>query len=127
MKNLLFFLFTITSMSLFSQNSSSNEALEVLKKVDKNMFSETQIVSICPTDFDGDGIVDNIDLDLDNDGILNSIESTGNVKIDLSSISSPVLMFPTVSFTTSATYTSATSSTFTGAVSYTHLTLPTKA
>ena len=45
MKKLLFFLFTITSMSLFSQNSSSNEALEVLKKVDKNMFSETQIVT----------------------------------------------------------------------------------
>ena len=80
----------------------------------KQYISETQIVSICPTDFDGDGIVDNIDLDLDNDGILNSTESTGNVKIDLSSISSPVLMFPTVSFTTSATYTSATSSTFTG-------------
>ena len=45
MKKLLFFLFTITSTSLFSQNSSSNEALEVLKKVDKNMFSETQIVT----------------------------------------------------------------------------------
>ena len=82
--------------------------------IGKQYISEPQIVSICPTDFDGDGIVDNIDLDLDNDGILNSTESTGNVKIDLSSISSPVLMFPTVSFTTSATYTSATSSTFTG-------------
>ena len=45
MKILLFFLFTITSTSLFSQNSSSSEALEVLKKVDKNMFSETQIVT----------------------------------------------------------------------------------
>ncbi|MFL2603212.1 MAG: T9SS type B sorting domain-containing protein, partial [Flavobacteriaceae bacterium] len=80
----------------------------------KQYESDTQIVSICPTDFDGDGIVDNIDLDLDNDGILNSIESTGNGKIDLNSISSPVLMFPTFSFPTSATYTPATSSTFTG-------------
>ena len=32
-------------------------------------------ISICPTDFDDDGIVDNLDLDNDNDGILNSIES----------------------------------------------------
>ena len=82
--------------------------------IGRQYISETQIVSICPTDFDGDGIVDNLDLDLDNDGILNSIESSGNVKIDLSSISSPILMFPTVSFTTSATYTATTSSTFIG-------------
>jgi len=73
------------------------------------------VVSICPTDFDGDGIVDNIDLDLDNDGILNLIESSGNFKFDLSTILSPVLLIPTP-FTTTANYAGATTSTstFTG-------------
>ena len=30
-------------------------------------------ISICPTDFDNDGIIDNLDLDTDNDGILNMV------------------------------------------------------
>jgi len=47
-------------------------------------------VSICPEDFDEDGIIDNLDLDFDNDGILNSVESLGNLTLDLSTISAPV-------------------------------------
>jgi len=35
------------------------------------IYSSVIPVSICPTDFDEDGISDNIDQDLDNDGILN--------------------------------------------------------
>ena len=83
--------------------------------VGKEYISETQVVSICPTDFDGDGIVDNIDLDLDNDGISNLTESSGNFKFDFSTILSPVLLLPTP-FTSTANYAGATTSTstFTG-------------
>ena len=83
--------------------------------VGKQYISEKQVVSICPTDFDGDGIVDNLDLDLDNDGILNSTESSGNFKFDLSTIASPVLLLPTP-FTTTANYngTTVATSAFTG-------------
>ena len=38
-------------------------------------YSSEIPISICPVDFDNDGIIDNIDLDHDNDGILNSVES----------------------------------------------------
>ena len=34
-----------------------------------NQYSGIIPVSICPSDSDNDGIIDNIDLDLDNDGI----------------------------------------------------------
>ena len=49
------------------------------------VFQSTDIpISICPTDFDRDGIIDNLDLDNDNDGILNSIESLGSGIINIS-------------------------------------------
>lgn len=51
------------------------------------------VVSICPNDFDGDLIIDNIDVDIDNDGILNIDESRGDVTIDLTDINTPVLKF----------------------------------
>ena len=76
--------------------------------VGKDYISETQVVSICPTDFDEDGIVDNIDLDLDNDGILNSIESSGDFKFDLSTPLAPVLQLPSP-FATTADYVGTTS------------------
>jgi hypothetical protein len=56
-----------------------------------DIFSSVIPVSICPTDFDEDGISDNIDLDLDNDGILNSNESLGNIDFDLSDLNNPSL------------------------------------
>ena len=40
-------------------------------------YSSEIPISQCPDDFDGDGIINNIDLDHDNDGILNSVESRG--------------------------------------------------
>ena len=55
------------------------------------IYSSVIPVSICPTDFDQDGISDNIDLDLDNDGILNSIESLGDVSFDISDLNNPIL------------------------------------
>ena len=48
-------------------------------------------ISLCPVDFDNDGIIDNIDLDHDNDGILNSVESRGIGNIDFSNITSPII------------------------------------
>ncbi len=50
-------------------------------------------VSICPDDFDGDLIIDNLDVDIDNDGILNIDESLGNVIINLTDINNPSLIF----------------------------------
>lgn len=51
-------------------------------------------VSICPPDFDGDGIIDNIDLDNDNDGILDTTESLGPFRFDLSDPTAPSLSHP---------------------------------
>lgn len=50
-------------------------------------------VSVCPDDFDGDLIIDNVDIDIDNDGVLNCDESLGDVIIDLSDNQQPVLNF----------------------------------
>ena len=70
-------------------------------------FSEPSVVSNCPSDFDGDGINDNIDLDLDNDGILNSYESEGDYKLDISDLNNP-LIIKTVTITTAGAYTVST-------------------
>lgn len=50
-------------------------------------------VSVCPDDFDGDSVIDNVDIDIDNDGILNCDESLGDVLIDISDYKQPVLNF----------------------------------
>ncbi len=55
-----------------------------------DQFSGIIPVSICPTDSDQDGVIDNLDLDLDNDGILNSVESSGNLVFDISLIDQPI-------------------------------------
>ncbi|MDC1316878.1 T9SS type B sorting domain-containing protein [Flavobacteriaceae bacterium] len=57
-------------------------------------YSSEIPISQCPTDFDGDGIINNIDLDLDNDGILNSVESKGIGNIDFSNTASPIINLP---------------------------------
>lgn len=67
-------------------------------------YSEPAVVSICPPDFDGDGINDNIDLDLDNDGIYNSYESMGIYQLDISDINNPLIV-ETVTITTAGAYT----------------------
>ena len=46
-----------------------------------NQYSGIIPVSICPSDSDSDGIIDNIDLDLDNDGIYNYTESSYQLKL----------------------------------------------
>jgi gliding motility-associated-like protein len=50
-------------------------------------------VSICPDDYDNDGIIDNKDIDLDNDGILNCDEGKGNVTMNITDIIKPTLLF----------------------------------
>lgn len=50
-------------------------------------------ISLCPPDFDQDGIIDNLDLDNDNDGMLDAVESNGNAYINLEDPSLPTLTF----------------------------------
>ncbi|KAA5824431.1 T9SS type B sorting domain-containing protein [Algibacter amylolyticus] len=72
-------------------------------------------ISVCPDDRDNDGIIDNIDIDNDNDGILNCTESRGDVILDLSNTSSPILRFEDgTSNTTIATNTTVLNRTTTG-------------
>ncbi|WP_366184190.1 T9SS type B sorting domain-containing protein [Flavobacterium ovatum] len=52
------------------------------------LFSDKTPVSECPTDLDGDGVNDNIDIDNDNDGITNCTESYGNQSINISNSNS---------------------------------------
>ena len=57
------------------------------------IYSDPLTVSVCPPDFDNDGIINNIDLDNDNDGVLDAIESYGNFDIDLT-LSPPQINAP---------------------------------
>lgn len=50
-------------------------------------------VSVCPDDFDGDQVIDNLDIDIDNDGVLNCDESLGDVQLDLTDPKDPILNF----------------------------------
>lgn len=57
-------------------------------------FESSEIpVSVCPDDYDNDGIIDNKDIDIDNDGILNITESKGNASINLLDINNPIIQF----------------------------------
>ena len=49
-------------------------------------------VSICPDDYDGDTIIDNLDSDIDNDGISNCDESLGNADLDISNLDLPAVV-----------------------------------
>ena len=76
--------------------------------------SSNQIVSVCPTDNDNDGIIDNLDLDLDNDGILNSLESIAKIEIDLSDANNAKATLPTGNKIFNSNYSASTSSLFNG-------------
>ena len=65
----------------------------ILECSNLTFLSNKIVVSICPTDSDEDGIIDNLDIDKDNDGISNQIESFGNAVVDLTDINSPSLIF----------------------------------
>ena len=59
------------------------------------IYSDPLTVSVCPPDFDSDGVVNNIDLDNDNDGVLDAVESYGNFEVDLT-LSPPQINAPGV-------------------------------
>lgn len=61
---------------------------------DEEFISSEIPVSICPDDFDGDLIIDNLDIDLDNDGILNCDESFGDVIINLLDVKNGIAINP---------------------------------
>ena len=68
----------------------------LIGKIDctNTIFESTEIpVSLCPDDYDGDLIIDNLDVDIDNDGILNCDESLGNATINLANIDNPEIIF----------------------------------
>ena len=65
-------------------------------------------MSICPPDFDNDGINDNIDLDIDNDGIYNDVESWGDGIFDLSDLSVPQFCFSWSLYSVSGIFTVST-------------------
>ena len=80
--------------TLFKPTTAGSYKLEgVLECSNLNFLSNKIVVSICPTDSDLDGIIDNIDIDKDNDGISNSIESFGNASINLTNKLSPSVKF----------------------------------
>ena len=54
-------------------------------------YSASIPIFTCPTDYDNDGIIDNLDLDMDNDGILNSVESKGIGNIDFTVPGNPTV------------------------------------
>jgi len=60
-------------------------------------------VSICPDDYDGDTIIDNLDDDIDDDGILNCDESIGNAILNIEDINNPIIIFQDNSTQTSTT------------------------
>ena len=80
--------------------------------------SEEVPVSLCPDDFDGDTIIDNLDVDIDNDGILNCDESLGNATLNLLDINTPSIIFQdntsTTTITTPSYSENETSNSFTG-------------
>jgi gliding motility-associated-like protein len=59
-----------------------------------SIFKSIEVpVSICPDDYDGDLIIDNLDVDIDNDGILNCEESNGDATINITDINNPSIIF----------------------------------
>ena len=75
-------------------------------------------ISLCPEDFDGDLIIDNLDIDIDNDGILNCDESLGDATLNLLDINIPSIIFQdntsTKTITTPSYLENETSNSFTG-------------
>jgi gliding motility-associated-like protein len=72
-------------------------------------------VSICPSDSDNDGVIDNIDLDNDNDGILDELESLGTATLNLTDKDTPSISLDNGSSSSISASGAYTSSSFSGA------------
>ena len=114
----------VTAPGSSNGQSYSPEAAGIYRLIGKlacyplvDYISDNIVVSICPDDFDDDGVADNLDLDIDNDGVLNAVESFGNVAIDFTNVAAPVIALPNTNppITSAATISaSSTSATFGG-------------
>ena len=80
-----------STTNTYKPTQSGVYRLKGILECDIELNSDEIPISICATDSDNDGIIDNIDLDLDNDGVLNSIESGGKGEIDFTNPESPVI------------------------------------
>ena len=80
------------SSNPYSPSKSGTYRLKGVLECDIELFSDEIRISICPADFDNDGVIDNIDKDLDNDGISNFYESRGNGNIDFSDPLNPIIL-----------------------------------
>lgn len=65
----------------------------IIACTNREFFSIEIPVNLCPDDYDGDLVIDNLDIDIDNDGILNCDESKGNAIINLTSFTKPLITF----------------------------------
>jgi gliding motility-associated-like protein len=78
----------------FKPSSPGKYKLKAIITCTMAEFESIEIpVSICPDDFDGDLIIDNLDDDIDNDGILNCDESIGNATLNIANINNPSIVF----------------------------------
>jgi len=65
----------------------------ILQCSNLDFISTKVVISVCPSDSDEDGIIDNIDIDSDNDGISDYVESLGNATINFTDSASPSIKF----------------------------------
>jgi gliding motility-associated-like protein len=88
------FISTGITETSFKPTSPGKYKLKAIITCTMTEFESIEIpVSICPDDFDGDLIIDNLDDDIDNDGILNCDESIGNATLNIANINNPSIVF----------------------------------
>ena len=83
----------ISNTSLMPQFSGTYKLVGIVECSGLILESPEIPISICPDDSDNDGIINNLDIDNDNDGILDCLESRGDVVLDISNTSQPLLLF----------------------------------
>ncbi len=109
--------FTDTGVSSATITPSSPGKYKLIGIIDCSgmSFESVEIpVSICPSDSDSDGIIDNIDLDNDNDGILDEVESLGNALLNLTDKDNPSISLNSGSLSSISATGAYTSSSFSG-------------
>ncbi len=80
---------TITASNVYSKYYVEG----TISCASKTIASQVFYTPVCPSDTDGDGVVDNLDLDIDNDGILNRVESLGDTVVDFTNLTTPTVTF----------------------------------